>query len=56
MKKILILGAFLLVTTISVATEFIVKPSDGTECPMGCETNSQNCCKTKGGSVYYGKL
>lgn len=55
MKKFLILGAFLLVATVGIAKE-LQTISDGTECPMGCETASSSCCKTKGGSTYYGKL
>lgn len=61
MKKILILGSFLLVATVSIAsqTELLINSdtiSAGTECPMGCETASPKCCSTKGGSAYYGKL
>lgn len=55
MKKLLLLGAFFLVATVGIAAE-LQSISDGTECPMGCETNSQKCCSTKGGSTYYGKL
>lgn len=55
MKKFLLLGAFLLVATVGIAQELQII-SDGAECPTGCETASTVCCKTKGGSTYYGKL
>lgn len=55
MKKFLLLGAFFLFASIGIAKELQTIEA-GTECPMGCETNSQKCCSTKGGSVYYGKL
>lgn len=30
--------------------------SPGAECPSGCVTTKNVCCKTKGGSSYYGSL
>jgi hypothetical protein len=54
MKKFLILGAFLFVSTITVAKE--LQPICGTcECPSGCDGAGGACCKTKNGSTYYGK-
>lgn len=54
MKKFLILGAFLLIATVGIAKE-LQTISDSKECPSGCDGSAGACCKTKNGSIFYGK-
>lgn len=61
MKKVLILGAFVLFATVSIASggkdlSTIGDADAGVQCPMGCNTAAPKCCTTKGGDTYYGKL
>jgi len=52
MKKFLFFGVCVLVTCYSAFANVPIS----SECPVGCETSKDTCCKTKGGSAYYGKL
>ncbi|PAM92096.1 hypothetical protein B4N84_25115 [Flavobacterium sp. IR1] len=56
MKKYLILGAMLFVTMVGISKEYQVVMNPDTECsPSVCDGGRDACCKTKGGTTFYGK-
>lgn len=54
MKKIFLFGAFVLVSAIGYTKE-LQTISDDFNCPEDCSGNTEKCCSTKSGTVFYGK-
>ncbi|MDL2144892.1 hypothetical protein QQY79_20380 [Flavobacterium tructae] len=52
MKKILFFGAIALMLGVNA----FAGEEGNDECPNRCGNNNQICCKTKGGSIYYGGI
>ena len=56
MRKVLFLGTFLLVASLSAFAGDNTPGKQAKECPNGCSTDGNKCCTTKAGSTYYGRL